>query len=197
MKSDINVFKGESRVGSFFISQGFGRPHESIKQLIEKYRETFEEFSDLHTKKMDSTGGRPATEYMLTHDQTLFLLSLLRNTEQIIEVKATVIKTRNVLSAIDSLRNFDTDGINVRFVYAVVDDSGFVKIGITSDIERRISELQAANGSKIELVMSKRADLPGYQSEICLHEKCRKFRIHNEWFSNDALKVIKNEKWTV
>lgn len=57
------------------------------------------------------------------------------------------------------------------------DRGGPVKIGITSDIERRVWQLQ--NGSPVALVVLHR--IPG-DLESRLHEACAAFRIRGEWF---------------
>ncbi len=190
MKREVEIFEDEARTGSFMLAQGLEREHKIVTNLIRKYKTDFEKFSILKVRKSRSTGGRPANDFLLTYDQVIFLLSLIKNSDVTIALKLRVIKLHNVTAALEALKHFDTGDINVKYVYAIISQNGFVKIGITNDIGRRMSELRAANGTELELVMSKRADLPRHQSETMLHNKCSDFRVHNEWFTKEALEVI-------
>ena len=92
MKSEVELYNGEPRVGSFLVSRGLDRPHDHVRQVIEKYREGFEGLSILKTRKLKSTGGRAANEYMLDEDQFMFLGTLLRNNDKVVALKLAIIK---------------------------------------------------------------------------------------------------------
>ena len=42
---EVEVWEDEARAGSFLLSQGLEREHKPIRDLIERYREDFEDFS--------------------------------------------------------------------------------------------------------------------------------------------------------
>ncbi len=68
-------------------------------------------------------------------------------------------------------------------VYMVMDDSGRIKIGVTSDIAQRISGLQTGSSSRLSLIRF----FPGAGPRIerWLHKKFKDFRLHGEWFRFD------------
>ncbi len=92
MASEVEIWDGEARTGSFLLSQGLDRDHVVVRKLIEKYRDDFEDFSHLKRRKLRSTGGRAANEYMLDEDQFMFLGTLLRNTKKVVEFKKAIIQ---------------------------------------------------------------------------------------------------------
>lgn len=61
--------------------------------------------------------------------------------------------------------------------------SGFIKIGITSDLEKRLRSLESATGSHIELLLSFRGAL--YLEQIC-HRTFGELRERGEWFRNEG-----------
>ena len=89
---EVEIYNDEARTGSFLLAQGLGRNHKKVRDLIEKYREDFEDFSLLKKRKLKSTGGRAANEYLLDEDQFMFLGALLRNTEKVVAFKKAIIK---------------------------------------------------------------------------------------------------------
>jgi len=190
MVREVEIWEDEARTGSFLLAQGLEREHKIVRDLVEKYRLDFEDFSSVKKRKLRSTGGRAANEYLLTFEQTLFLISLLRNNRTTVKLMSGVIKGQDIVSAFKAIKNFDVDGVNVRYVYAAVDPRGRVKIGISNDPQRRVTELNSGNADTLQLVYTKRADKPGYQSEVELHKKCETYRIKREWFESGSMEVI-------
>ncbi len=92
MKKEVEIYEDKARVGSFLISQGLDREHKLVRDLIEKYREDFEDFASLKKRKLRSTGGRAANEYMLDEDQFMFLGTLLRNSKKVVAFKKAIIQ---------------------------------------------------------------------------------------------------------
>lgn len=91
MNKEVEMWDGKARTGTFLLAQGLEREHEMVKKLVVKYKEKFENFSTLKVRKLRSTGGRAANEYMLDEDQFMFLGTLLRNTERVVEFKFKII----------------------------------------------------------------------------------------------------------
>jgi len=90
--SQVEIYEDEARSGSFLLAQGLDREHYIVVELIKKYREDFDDFGELPQRKLKSTGGRAAVEYMLDADQFMFLGTLLKNTTKIVAFKKEIIK---------------------------------------------------------------------------------------------------------
>jgi hypothetical protein len=64
---------------------------------------------------------------------------------------------------------------------------GAVKIGFTSDIERRVRELRKENRTAVDLI----ALLPGAKpDELRLHARFAEKRLDGEWFAAEADEVV-------
>lgn len=92
IKDIVTIYENEPRAGTWLIAEGFGRKHQNVVELIEKYRDSFEDFSCLKPNKFKSTGGRPVVEFLLTEEQTAFLGTLLRNNLQSVKFKKALVK---------------------------------------------------------------------------------------------------------
>jgi hypothetical protein len=70
-----------------------------------------------------------------------------------------------------------------------------IKIGFTVQLEKRLSSLQTAHPSKLQLL----ATIPGtYEYEKSLHQRFANFRLNGEWFEPHPdllafISVIKKE----
>jgi len=190
MVKDVEIWQDVARAGSYLLAQGLDREHDNVRKLIEKYREDFEDFSDLKTRQLKSTGGRKATEYLLTLDQVTFFFSLIRNNKHTIKLFTEIIKAGNIVKVMAMLNSFDSDDINVRYVYVMQDSMGNLKIGISNDPERRLSEINANNSEPVILLGMKETHAPAYQDETALHNKAREHKIKGEWYTGEALKEI-------
>lgn len=62
-------------------------------------------------------------------------------------------------------------------------NGGAIKIGVASDLARRLRDLQAMN--PYDLVIIGAIPGGGYKLERQLHKKFEKFHIHHEWFQPD------------
>ncbi len=87
---------GEPRVDSRQLAEQLGNQHKNALALIERYTEKFKEFGLLafQTEAVKAPGQR-GTKYLkyalLNEDQAFFLLSLSRNTDRVVELKASLI----------------------------------------------------------------------------------------------------------
>lgn len=91
MKNIVIIYDGEGRAGTFLIAEGFKRRHEQITRLVKKYQDKFEELNPLKVQKI-KTKGRSVKEYLLTEDQFLFLGTLFKNNDQVVEFKYRIVK---------------------------------------------------------------------------------------------------------
>ena len=96
-KSPITLtqYSGEARVDSRLLAEQLDNKHKNSMALIERYLAKFEEFGvvPFQTEKplAGTAGGRPERFALLNEDQAFFLLSLSRNTNRVVELKANLI----------------------------------------------------------------------------------------------------------
>lgn len=89
--NELVILKGnEAFTDSLVIAEGAKIEHESVMRMIEKYDQKLSRlgrirFSDL--KSGNSMGGRPIKVAELNEQQATFLLTLLKNTEKVVEFK--------------------------------------------------------------------------------------------------------------
>ena len=108
MKKQFVVIDGnEGRAGTVLIAEGFGRRHEQVTRLVEKYREKFEKINTLNVFiKPGKT--KSFNEFSLTEDQFIFLATLFKNNDQVVEFKLRLVKDysrcRKQLAAIQAQR---------------------------------------------------------------------------------------------
>ena len=91
----LTDYQGEPRVDSRQLAKQLGTKHKNPMALIERYLAKFEEFGvvPFQTEKplAGTAGGRPERFALLNEDQAFFLLSLSRNTDRVVELKASLI----------------------------------------------------------------------------------------------------------
>jgi len=95
----LEIYKGEPVAGTFLISQGFDRQHKKVTELIEKYDTRFLTF--MNNKSLSKglikrtvrteKAGRPIEEYLLNEQQFMFLGTLFRNTDKVLDFKQSLI----------------------------------------------------------------------------------------------------------
>lgn len=100
--TDLVTLKGNNVfTDSLIIAQGTGVTHRKIKDAIRKHQSVIERFGKLSAPyQAESTGGRPEEYYRLNEEQATFLITLLKNTERVIEFKA------NLVSGFYKMRRF-------------------------------------------------------------------------------------------
>lgn len=67
-----------------------------------------------------------------------------------------------------------------RFVYFIQADTGLIKIGVASNVKKRLGQLRGASPVPLTLLLAVPA---GAIFEYNMHHKFRQFRVHGEWFS--------------
>lgn len=140
---EVQIIEGEGRIGSFLIAQGLEREHEMIKKLIDQYKEKFEYFSTLKVEKLRSTGGRAANEYLLDEDQFLFLGTLLRNSDKVVEFKFRIIKQfKKCRKELESLRSHKQEP-----TYQITRDAGKIVRKQTTDVMQKFCDYAVSQGS--------------------------------------------------
>ena len=87
--------KTEPRVDSRLLAKQLGTKHRPTMALIEKHRQRLESFGKVIFQKAPSTDSRTGQRERyacLNEDQALFLLTLKRNTERVMDLKMRLIK---------------------------------------------------------------------------------------------------------
>ncbi|MDV6376456.1 Rha family transcriptional regulator [Deinococcus arenicola] len=104
--------QGEIRLDSRALAERMGNEHASVMKLIQENRTHFEGFGILGFEIEEIKGrGQPAKFAQLNEDQCYFLLTLVRNSETTVPMKAAVVaafaKARQIIGATDHIGGGD------------------------------------------------------------------------------------------
>ena len=95
------ISRGDVFTDTWIIAENIGRDHASVTANIQRYKKRFEKAGTLSTASRKSTGGRPATVYDLNEAQAIFLISLMDNSEKVVDFKLALaqefVRTRRLL----------------------------------------------------------------------------------------------------
>ncbi|MES2251492.1 MAG: Rha family transcriptional regulator [Pseudomonadota bacterium] len=86
--------KGESRIDSRIVAEHLQNQHRPVMALIDKYIDRFERFGKVLFQKAPSSDSRTGQQErfaLLNEDQSYFLLSLARNTDHVVDLKANLV----------------------------------------------------------------------------------------------------------
>jgi len=83
---------GEPYTTSEIIAKGTGIEHRKLRDTIRKYKAEIETFGLSASYQAESSGGRPATGYILNEQQATFLLTLLKNTPAVVAFKKELVR---------------------------------------------------------------------------------------------------------
>ena len=145
----VKIHDGEPRASTWALKDGFGFPddHRYLTRMIEKYRIHFEEFGVVTTERQQPTGkkgGRPVDAFLLNENQSMFLGTLFRNTDDVLLFKKKLVKEfsrmRIELVRISSQRQ-NAEWIETR-------KAGKETRLISTDVIRRFVIYATDNGSK-------------------------------------------------
>lgn len=187
----------DPRVSTRDVYRFFGvKENRILVSLIDKHMDDFSELGEVRKTStiLDgvSTGGRPASYYLLNLDHLMLLACLSRNKKNSTKKKITMqlieaYKSASLKSIYSLLSSIDVEDLpEDRYVYVAQEEiSGRYKIGISKDPERRVKELNIGNPEKLKLVHAYLATEDGYQSEILAHKLFEDSRIRSEWFGSD------------
>lgn len=144
MGTEVEIYEDEARTGSFLLAQGLEREHKIVLDLIRKYQSDFEDFSVLKKRKLNSTGGRAANEYMLDEDQFMFLGTLLRNTTKVVAFKkAIVLQFKEARTRLEHFKNHQQQP-----EYSITRDAGKIVRRQTTDVMQEFVEYAKEQGSE-------------------------------------------------
>lgn len=86
----VVVVNGEPLASSDVIAVGMKAKHKSVLQLLRRHAETLAQFGTL-AFEVRKSGGRPTEVAMLNERQAALLISLMRNSDEVVTFKANLI----------------------------------------------------------------------------------------------------------
>lgn len=89
------INRGKTFTTSLILAQGMGISARSVKSLIEKYKAELESFGRVtfQMQTLQTNGGpQEAKVYFLTEEQATFVISLMRNTPQVMRFKKELVE---------------------------------------------------------------------------------------------------------
>lgn len=95
MDSQLVVLKDSEPVTTtLVIAEGMNVQHPAVIKLVKKYQKLFEEKGNgtFQFSNLKSTGGRPELFAFLNEENAAFLITLMRNSEKVIEFKSKLTK---------------------------------------------------------------------------------------------------------
>ena len=168
MENTVELIDEKPLIGTWTISQGFDREHHRLIDLILKHEERFMRLgrkgknnnsvskglivsqktkslgSFLNRRVLIKTAGRPIDEFLLNEEQTIFLGTLFRNTERVLDFKEQLardfVKAKNTINALSNQRQ-SKNWINARA-------TGKVQRREETDIIKDFVEYAKIQGSK-------------------------------------------------
>lgn len=92
MKELVKIRGDNIFTDSMVIAEGTGNKHKNVKELIVRYESDLKDFGTLNVLNGESTGGRPEQFYQLNEEQATFLITLLRNSKQVVAFKKELVR---------------------------------------------------------------------------------------------------------
>lgn len=175
-------------ISSKRISYLTGTSKHSVNCLINVYKTNLSLFGEIkevnYNENKNGLGGRPTVDYELNDNQTLLLLTLMKNNSKIVEILTEYVKEKNILNVLDKAEKI-SDEENSGNIYIIQKKNKLVKIGISKNPKQRISAIETHNGEKsINIFISEK--LKNYMEiEKLMHTYFKEFRVLGEWFNID------------
>lgn len=92
MNSLVTMAGNDVFTDSLVVAEGTGNKHHAVKALIKRYENDMKSFGTFGISNAESTGGRPETYYQLNEEQAAFLMTLLKNTKQVVAFKKELVR---------------------------------------------------------------------------------------------------------
>lgn len=83
--------KSETLVDTRLIAENLGNQHQNTLQLLDRYIDKFKSFGKVMFKTEPLPSGQKEKYALLNEDQAYFLLSLSRNTDRVVDLKARLV----------------------------------------------------------------------------------------------------------
>ncbi|MGG4580334.1 Rha family transcriptional regulator [Alcaligenes sp. Me129] len=92
----VSVVSGEPLASSLVIARGMKANHRSVIQLVRQHATTLHEFGplafEMRVVKRPQGGGSPTEYAMLNEQQAALLISLMRNSDEVVAFKVRLIR---------------------------------------------------------------------------------------------------------
>ena len=185
-------------MSSLDISNITGSRHDNVKRAVESLmlRKIIRLYEPVHEPFIDCKGrSRTMSMYVFSGESGMVdsYSTIAKISPQSI-VKAIEFwrSTENTLSKLlEALQAFDVpEEFSDMYVYAIQEVStGNIKLGISSNPERRCKQLQTANSSELKLLVSILAT-DRFKFESKLHNENKDLRIRGEWFKAEIVQRV-------
>jgi phage regulator Rha-like protein len=139
----VRAVKGVPLVSTLDIAKGFGVEHFAILRLVQKYEPKFQSLRTFHFESQKS-GGRPTSFCMLNEPQATFLVSLMRNSDLVVDFKLRLAAEFDRMKK--ELIRLASQGQNAE--YLEQRKLGKVTRLLTTDTIKGFTEYATAQGSK-------------------------------------------------
>jgi phage regulator Rha-like protein len=174
---------------SEIIAKNTDNEHESIIRLILKYEDRIKKFGILTFEyKKTNKQGRPAKFYYLNDEQVKFLIMIMNNDENILNLKESII-----LNTFD-IHKFKAKTIK-KHIYIIKNENNLYKIGVAKNVNKRINAIKTQSAHKIQVIFISKQIYNALKIESVIHKKYKLKRIIGEWFElneddvNDIIKI--------
>lgn len=77
---------------SLIIAEGTKNKHRSVQRIIDKYNSSIEQFGKVRFEITPSKSGQSQKVYLLNEQQATFLITLLKNTDKVVNFKLELVK---------------------------------------------------------------------------------------------------------
>lgn len=183
------------------ISEQLGVSHRYIKKHVYKHETYFKQFGLLVACATESTGGRPEEIIELNEQQATFLITLLKNTDEVVSFKFKLVKAfffmRNELQARQQTRiaskyarksltdtiktNVVNDGNFKTFAYSTYSKLVYKKVlGMTVKKYKEINELKESDNIRDYMNIQQLEKVQELESKIATYIEMRTDLTHDD-----------------
>lgn len=173
---------------SWDLSNGFKVQHKYIKNILIEFKSKFETFGfmgDVHPRMTGKKGGQ-IEEYYLNEGQSLFLATLLSNTEKVVEFKQKLINQfmfqRSIILKI-ALNHQNEEWLQKR-------SEGKIERRIETDVIKRFVEYATDQGSKSAKMYYMNITKMENDSLFCLEYLGQKFENLREVLNTRSINTL-------
>ena len=82
----VKIVGKNAYTDTLIMSDGFDIKHNAILKLVLKYKDRLERKGTL-SREIQKSGGRPTSFYLLNENQAIFIASLMRNSDKVVDFK--------------------------------------------------------------------------------------------------------------
>jgi len=161
----LNIAGTEPRVDSRLLAKQLGNQHKAVMTLVERYADRMMAFGQLpfqmEVGKRRQGGGNAERFAMLNEDQAFFLLSLARNTDQVVDLKAKLI-----VAFRDARRAAEQRGAEYLPTYRVLHDEIALKAAGSSNSRFVHANVNKLINAACGLEAGQRATMPLAQQSL-------------------------------